>query len=318
MSNKSATKRRLQQASAQRANVTTGIPPPFSPAPERLSPFLQTLKRSRVYIVHLDTVPWQFKRKVFAVPILLNTIIAVLAVWRLWTIYPWYLDMIFLVLGYQTKALVPGRESKPFRELMWITVSRVVTMALDFILFRILLPWPLKFFLETPANPILWRWRIGFRETEIVVRTSLRWGSSEFWTSHQGAEGDESKNVTLKDKIMPAIDPQFMRGRTGYLMLGKNFDLDFAAMIEASQLVERGTLTQRDFQKTVFAYSDAHGWICWQLHELDQGSEEEARKRIIAFKVGLYPKSYMDKADALHRTALRRWARKIFSSDGLS
>lgn len=285
MSNKPTTKRQLQQASAKRAHATQEIPRPFSRATEKMSSFLETLNKSKIYVVHLDTVPWQFKRKVFIVPVSLNIAIAVLAAWRFWVIYPWYLDMIFLVLGYQTNALVTDRESKPFRELALIAISRVVTMAMDFLLFRVFLPWPLKFFFETPANPVSWRRSVGFRDTEIVVRTSLKWGSSEFWASSEQAGGDETNNVILKDKIMPAIDPQFMRGRTGYLMLGKHFDLDFAAMIEASRLVQTGSLTQQDFQKTVFAHSNAHGWIAWQLHELDKDSEMEARRRIVAFKV---------------------------------
>ena len=285
MPNRPASKRQLQAKQATATQATQGVPAPFSRASERLSPFLKKLKTSNVYVVHLDTLPWQFKGKVFSVPVALNIAIAILATWRFLVIWPWYLDMMFLVLGYQTRARVPDRELKPFRELALITAGRVVTMAFDFVLFRILVPWPLKFFFEKPANPISWRWRLGFQDTEIVVRTSLRWGTAEFWASYSQAEGDETKNVILEDKIMPAIDPQYMRGRTGYLMLGKSFDLDFTAMLEASQLVKEGTLAQRDFQKTVFAYSEAHGWLAWKLHELDHRSEEEARKRIIAFKV---------------------------------
>lgn len=285
--NKSASRRQAQPTSLKRATSTQKIPAAFSQAPETLSPFLKHLDKSKVYIVHLDTVPWQFKRKIFTVPVALNVTIVILLTLRLLAMWRWYLDLFLLSVGYASNASVPERDTKAFSELAAITAWRTLTIAFDFVVFRVFVPWPMMFFTEQPANPALWRWRVGFQDTEIVVRSSLKWGTQELWESYKRTESDEKKNVVLRDKIMPAIDGQWMRGRTGYLMMGKDYDLDFASMIHATELVEDGTLSFQNFRKMVLAYSEDEGWLAWTLHELDKGAEEEARKRIILFKVRL-------------------------------
>jgi len=55
--------------------------------------------------------------------------------------------------------------------------------------------------------------------------------------------------------------------------------------VHAHGLLDEGGLTLKDFEKSVFAYSEEHGWLCWQVWKLDEeGAEEDTRKRIVALK----------------------------------
>ena len=158
--------------------VTSGIPDPFSIAPAKLSAFVQGLNPAHVYIVHIDRVPWQFKRQIFMVPVILNIVIAALLSWRLYAAVPTYLDLIFLTLGFRTPAKV-DHEAHTRGELIWITLRRAAMIALDYALLKIILPWPLTFFFESPGNPVSWRRSVGFQDKEIIVRISRGWNAED-------------------------------------------------------------------------------------------------------------------------------------------
>jgi len=272
---------RVQQVPINGTDRTKELPAPFSLASKNLTPFFGTLDKSKVYIVHLDTLPSEFKRKIFAVPILMNLVIAALLLWRAYATYPTYLDMLFAVLGQNTNAVVTDADSKPWLGLMYIVLRRTLTILIDFVLVRFILPWPVSFFFEAPANPISWRRNVPFQNTEIIVRASRKWGTEDL---NEGVSQGE-QNPFFRVRIMPAIDKTYVREKTGYLMMGKDWDLDFASMILAHRLVKEGKMTLDDFQKTVLVHSEDNGWMYWPVHHLDEGSEDEARKKILAFKV---------------------------------
>ncbi|KAI9725289.1 MAG: hypothetical protein M1828_003304 [Chrysothrix sp. TS-e1954] len=278
MSQTVTSKRQLQKASAKR-DATNSPPPPFSRVPLKLEPFVEHLNTAKVYIVHLDTLPWQSKRQIFTVPVLLNLTIAGLLIWRVLSIWTFYVDLFCILLGYETPTNV-DTSSQTTNALVLLTLRRLCTIAFDFFLSKVILPWPITFFLEAPANPCTWRWHVGFKDTEIIVRVSRDWGASDLNDSLKQGED----NPFFKVRILPAIDKRYMHGKSGYLMMGKDYDLDFDAMTYATQLVTKGSMTFQDFEKTVIVHSEAHGWMAWNVHPLDTGSEEEARKKIIAFK----------------------------------
>ena len=285
MSTRTASIRQLQQESTKRNTGQRGIPAPFAQAPSELEPFLRTLQKSKLYIVHLDKVPWQFKRKIFSVPLLTNFALASLIAWRLFVIVPFYRDLFFAAIGYDNDVLM-DRTEKATGTLIWLTLERALSLLFDYLLIAFAAPWVATFFFGMPSNPALWRWRIGFRDTEIVVRVSQKWGTAEFWEGFTAVpQTNEQGNAVMKNRIMPAVDPQWMHGRTSYLMMGKDFNLDFASMVNATNLTRKGTMKESSFEKTVLVYSETHGWLAWEVHRLDEGSEEEARKKIILFKV---------------------------------
>lgn len=185
------------------------------------------------------------------------------------------------MLGHESPATV-DKAAFTTKQLVWIVLKRTAMFAFDFVLLRFIGPWPVTFFLEKPGNPILWRWKVGFRDLEIVVRTSRSWGTEDLM---QGVKtGGES--AFFKVRILPAVDRGFVRSKTGYLMMDKDWDLDFAAMVKAHQLADEGKVGLKEMEKSVLAWSEKDGeWLIWQLWKMDEGEgEEEARKKIVALK----------------------------------
>lgn len=260
-----------------------GPPAPFTTLPSTLQPLTDSLNTRHVYIIHLDRFPAAFKRQIFTVPVLLNVVIAVLLAWRIYFILPTYLAIFASVIGQPSSATI-DKSTHTTAQLVWVVLKRTAMFAVDFLLLKFIGPWPVSFFLEAPGNPCLWRWRVGFRHTEIVMRVSRNWGTEELM---EGVKtGEES--AFFKMRILPAIERQYMRAKTGYLMMDKNWDLDFATMVDATRLVDEGKVELREFEKSVLAWSEKDGWLIWQVWKLDEdGKEEESRKKIVALKDAL-------------------------------
>ena len=155
--------------SAQAPKARSKPPEPFTTAPKQLDSFLGALDPAQVYITHVDRLPIAFKQKIFAVPVLMNIAIVLLLVWRLYSILPTYLDLMLIAMGYPSPAMV-NQADKDTQQLRSIVLRRTGMILLDFILFRFIGVWPFMFFFEQPVSPALWRLRIRFRESEIVVR----------------------------------------------------------------------------------------------------------------------------------------------------
>ena len=270
----------LDRATAKKRAQSGAPPAPFTVPPPELEPFLETLDITHVYITHVDRFPARFKQRIFTVPVLLNLAIFILLVWRAWAIIPTYFALLKTMLGHESSQTVdPAAHTNS--QLIWLVVTRGANFMLDFVLVRVIMPWPLTFFLESPANPVSWRWRIGFRDEEIVVRESRKWGTEELM---RGVKvGDESP--FWKTRVLPGVDKMFVRSKTGYMMMDKDWDLDFWAMIQAHRLVGEGKLRARDFEKSVFAWCEGTGWVCWQVYKLDEaGAADEERTKIVLLK----------------------------------
>lgn len=264
------------------------IPPPFAAAPAALAPFLSSLDRSNVYITHIDRHPSFLKRRVFLVPVALNLAILLLLLWRAYAITPWYASIVASSLGHANESTVPVKQ-RAWRELALIVVKRAGAFLLDFVLVRVVWPWPVGFFLERPESPVSWRLRTGFRDSEVVVRASRGWGARDLVRGQK--RGEDSP--FFKVRVLPAIERAWMR-KTGYLMMGKDWDLDFAGMVRATGLVDEGVVEMQRFEKSVFVWvgmgeSEEDGeegeWAVWEVYKLDEGADEEGRGKIVEFKV---------------------------------
>ncbi|KAK4986305.1 hypothetical protein LTR50_005418 [Elasticomyces elasticus] len=256
-------------------------PPPFHPAPPTLSPLLPHLTPSQVYITHIDHLPAHFKRRIFSVPVLLNLGIALLLAWRAYVALPVYLALLGHVLGYSTAATAEGAARSTTAQLVALVLRRTAMFAGDFVLFRFVAVWPFSFFLERDrGNPVVWRARTGFRDQEVVVRASRGWGAEDLLGGVR--RGEESP--FWKTRVVPAVDGEFLR-KTGYLMMGKSWDLDFAGMVAAHELVQRGEMAMRDLERVVLAHSEEFGWLCWDFGRA--GGEKEDGGKIRVFKDAL-------------------------------
>lgn len=248
------TKRKVQPM--QPATTTSSsAPPPFALIDDALKPLAVILDTSKVYIIHIDTHPWQFKRRIFAVPVLLNLFIAALIAWRWTAAIPAYTDLFWQMLGRSDKLL-------PTTTMTWLAstlsaLRRVVVLALDYLLVSYIAPWPVTFFFERPANPVSWRWHVGFEDKEVVVRVSRGWGTADLGNgSRRGGE-----NPFFRARVLPAVEAGYLREKTGYVMMGKDFDLDFDKMVKVTQMVEAEELRQQILQRPCWRLrTSAGGW----------------------------------------------------------
>jgi len=278
---KRISKEDVDKYEAAKARSQSGKPPPpFIESPPRFEPFTETLDITHVYVTHVDRFPATFKKRIFTVPVILNVAITLFLIWRGWYIVPTYLAMLSSILGYLSSATI-DTASYTTKQLIWIGVKRGLNFMLDFVLLTIILPWPMSFFLEQPGNPMSWRLRVGFQDQEIVVRESRKWGTEELM---RGVKTGEDSPF-FKTRIMPAIDKRYIREKTGYMMMDKNWDLDFYAMTQAHKLIKEKKMQVGDFEKTIWAYHETLGWLYWPVHKMDAaGAEEEQRKKIVELK----------------------------------
>lgn len=258
--------------------VKDQIPTPFVKAPSSLAPFLERLDPKLVHITHIDRTKAAVKKNIFLIPVLLNTTIAALLLWRLYHALPKYFILAKTILGYATSATV-DQTSTTRKEQIWILMKRTLMMALDFLLFRFVGPWPLTFFFEQPANPCSYRWGLEghFREKEVVVRVSRNWSAEDLM--HGVKQGEE--NAFFKTRVLPAINPEEMR-KTGYLMMNESWDLEFELMLDAHALIKQKMLREEDVDKMVFVYMEGNGWVMWKWEGEDV--IEGRRKKVVMFK----------------------------------
>ena len=265
------------------------IPAPFTAAPAELDTLLSTFDPTSVYISHVDSHPAWFKRRIFFVPVLLNATIVALLAWRAYTIGPHYWAIALSVMGNHNDTTIYWTGTT-WGQLVWGVVKRMAMFMFDFILFRFIAPWPFTFFVEQPGNPVSWRWNIGFRDQEVYVRVSRGWGAKDLLGEAEGGSGKAGEESPFfKTRILPAVDKTRLREKTGYMLMDENFDLDFFGMVAATQLVDRKDITLDHLRKSVFVYvGDQEGdngrWAVWDLAKVDEGSETEARDKVILFK----------------------------------
>ncbi|KAH7380105.1 hypothetical protein BKA66DRAFT_420180 [Pyrenochaeta sp. MPI-SDFR-AT-0127] len=263
------------------------IPPPFSPAPAELSQLLSTFDPSCVYVIHTDVHPAWFKKRIFAVPVLLNLVIALILLWRAYVILPYYWAILMSVMGNQNETTIYYAKTT-WKQLVWRVGKRMLGFMVDWILFRVVGPWPWGFFMESPGNPVSWRWTVGFRDEEVYVRMSREWGAKDLLGAAEGSSGKAGKESPFfKTRILPAVDANRLREKTGYLLMDGDFDLDFYGMIAATQLLDKKDIRKEHLRKSVFVFvgeENSGQWAVWDCSKLDEGSETEARNKVIEFK----------------------------------
>lgn len=267
--------------------ATNPLPAPFTPAPDALSPLLETFDLRNVYIIHTDPHPAWFKKRIFSVPVLLNVSILIILALRAYYIVPHYWAIVLSVLGNANETTIYWSTST-WGALAWRVTKRMLGFSLDWILFRIVGPWPWSFFAEQPGNPVSWRWNVGFRDEEVYVRVSRGWGAKDLLGAAEGSSGKAGQESPFfKTRILPAVDAKRVREKTGYMLMDGDFDLDFYGMIAATQLVDKKEIPIELLKKSVIVWvgeGDNGQWAVWDCSKLDEGSETEARNKVIEFK----------------------------------
>ncbi|RYC55516.1 hypothetical protein CHU98_g10697, partial [Xylaria longipes] len=107
-----------------------GPPAPYKRPPEVLQPIIDTFDEKHVYIMHVDSKPRDFKRKVFMVPVLMNIGIVALFAWRVYYISPYYLNLVTSALGYWNETTMFVDEMS-WEEILPEVGRRALTFMLD-------------------------------------------------------------------------------------------------------------------------------------------------------------------------------------------
>ncbi|TVY17993.1 hypothetical protein LARI1_G005472 [Lachnellula arida] len=256
-------------------------PEPFSRPTSKLEPFLSTLSTNHIYITHIDTKPVDFKRKIFLVPVLMNVAIVGLILWRIKYILPWYMKICW--------SLMAGARNETSLDTAWMSYNdiakeilrRSMSFVLDLMIYVFIWPWPRAFFTGRAAgNPVLWRFIVGFNREEIIVRRSRRWFQAGLDMLEEGSEQD----LVLRT-VRQAVDPMWMNEKTGYLMLSKEWDLDWKLMVTATKLCDKKKMDMKDFKPTIFIHDKTFGWMTIESAVASgTAKEEEGRRKIVAFK----------------------------------
>ena len=161
-----------------------------------------------------------------------------------------------------------------------LILRRTITFAIDYFLVWHVAPWPLSFFAERGGGPVYWRfWAMrgsggmdtpdkkkkkkkkeSFRDMEVVVRRSRGWGVDELRqspvaaasTSKSTSKSKSTARITQKPtiqgsaspyfhtRIAPVVDRTYLRTTTGYMMMGRYWDLDFGAMSRVVRMLDGG------------------------------------------------------------------------------
>lgn len=274
-----ASQQTLSHSSLKSAD--SGLPKPFQDAdPDLTRPFLSGLARSHVYLVHVDDTSPILKRRVFLVTVCMNLIILALLALRLYYAVPTYFDLIVTIYGFDYTG-GDRRKGVTFNDLLSVTATRFSLFLLDYIIFVLVGSWPWEFMFGNKYNdytgPFSWRREVRFQPQEIIVRRSRAWDRSML----SGPTPDHEQ--ILKSKITPAMEDKQL-AKTGYLMLDKDWDLDFAAMLKAHHLVHAQSLQISDFEPAAFVCYQ-NRWFAWRKEKpLLSKSQSESSPKMQLFK----------------------------------
>lgn len=245
-----------------------------------MQPFVEPLSPDEVYLVHIDITAEELKRQTFTVPFIVNLIIGAVIGLRVYMGISTYPALVATLIGLQSSMTV-DTAATPWTEAAQIVLKRTGTLALDYLLVTMFLSWPINFI----KGPVRWRRAVGFREREIIVRRSHRSWSKNL-ERNKWIREDEAR----RDKIVAAVTPERV-GKTGYLLVDEDWNLDYAAMVRAHALVDRtrrGDGVQLDeFRTAVLVNTDADGWLIWRVGDENTPAGQERsvqRDQIIAFK----------------------------------
>ncbi|EAS32646.3 uncharacterized protein CIMG_03670 [Coccidioides immitis RS] len=256
-------------------------PAAFTQAPSSLTQFLENLSPEHVYLIHLDRQPKLEKHQIFFVPLVLNSVILALVIYRVYIGIFTYPDILIAILGGDSPARIDPKRSS-WSLISSVLAQRTFTFLFDYLLIALFLPWPVRFI----TGPVRWRLKVGFQRVEIVVRKSRAWSETLRRTWIRDDDG------AMKERIIPAITPMRLR-KTGYLLIDADWDLDFPSMTRAYDDVKTGKLNFGDFETCVIVHGGGNkGWLIWRVedHEFAHRSDPSMeltpseRGKIVAFK----------------------------------
>jgi len=252
--------------------IADSLPSPFEPVSTVLASFVKTLPKDHIYIVHLEKTSFSTKRSAFLVPVLLNLIITAGLCWRIYYAVPIYLEQLITIFGHETSWTVqPG--AMDTIGLVTVVSSRTVLLMIDYGLFGFLGRWPWEFIFGDKygryTGAFGWKRNVGFhRQEEVIVRRGRKWDVPIYLDEqHRKGQGKPGKAWTKEEEL--AVYTKCSDGlrkatvaKTALSLLDKDWDLDYRAMLDATELVDDGKLRTQDLDRVVLVPWDRK-WYLW-------------------------------------------------------
>lgn len=285
-----ATKRGFKQSSfkatSTSAAATNKIPAPFRPVTPELQPFADTLPTDHFYVVHIDRTPPSAKTQALLVPSLLNAIILAGLCVRAYYAAPQYLGLVLTVFQQDTDYAIDPYVSST-KEILSMIISRTLLLITDYVLFWFIGSWPREFIAGSIVNryvgPASWKWEVGVREEEVIVRRGRRWDTGMLASAKGRPRAwDVPDELTIKVKVEAAMRKSYT-SRTGLSLLDKDWDLDYKGMIDAHRLLEDGRVRIMDLDEIALVYYQDR-WIFWSIHEDTAASDRKEDPKVQTFK----------------------------------
>lgn len=129
---------------------------------------------------------------------------------------------------------------------------------------------------------------MGFRDREIYVRRSRSAWDVDIAKKilGSGATDAQAKGLLLNN-VAAATSPMLINGKTGYLTMNGQWDLDWAAMVKATRLVDDKTIALEAFRLIVIMHHEAYGWVALDLKTSETSQDDERRNQVFAFRDAL-------------------------------
>ena len=164
---------------------------------------------------------------------------------------------------------------------MGIVFDRTFLLFVDYVLLALVGSWPKEFFLGSRegrrTGSAVWRWRIGVREKEIVVRRGRRWDTKILVGSDKKERvWSKEDELTMLKKVGDAMRKEYL-AKTGVLLLDKKWDLEYRGMIDAHRMVDSERLKMEDLDGCVFVWY-GEKWLWWRPNERRKAEGERDEK----------------------------------------
>lgn len=96
----------------------------------------------------------------------------------------------------------------------------------------------------------------------------------------------QARNL-LSAHVSAATSPMFLNEKTGYLMMNNEWDLDWAAMVKATKLVDDRTIALDAFKLMVVMHHEDYGWVSLDLKMQESAEDDARRTQVFAFRDAL-------------------------------